>query len=202
MKKITLLIFAFLLFQFTYAQEDWKLSKDADGIKVYTRKMEGTGFKEIKAVVEVEASIENCVELFKNASAATSWVNRMLEYRDLEIVNDSVWYTYGELEIPWPFTNKDFVAKNTLINKLDSGKSEITISSIPDYFPEQEDKKRIKHSEGKWIFKRLSNGKVEASHKIFAEANDFLPPWLVNWVVVGSVHKTFEGFRKEVEQYP
>ncbi|UZR93008.1 START domain-containing protein [Chondrinema litorale] len=199
--QILLLLFLASCFV-AQAQEDWNLSKEQDGIKVYTRRMEGTGFKEIKAVVEVSASLDACVELFKNADAATSWVDRMEEYRNLEVVNDSLWYTYGELEIPWPFNNKDFVAKNTLYNKLDSGMYEITISSMPEYYPEQDGKKRIKHSEGKWIFKQLPNGNVEASHRIFAEANDFLPPWLVNWVVVGSVYKTFDGFREQLKQLP
>lgn len=184
------------------AQDKWKLAKDSKEIKVYTRRLESTGFKEIKAITLVDATLEDCVNLLKNEKAATLWVDRMIDYYNLKVENDSLWYTYGEIEIPWPFNNKDFVGENTLYSMPDSGKYIIRISSVPDYYPEKDGKKRIKQSEGTWLFKQKADGKVEASHSIYAEANDFLPPWLVNWVVIGSVFKTFEGFREQLKKTP
>jgi len=185
--------------QATLSQEDWKLAKDNKGIQIFTRRLEGSGYKEIKGVVEVNTSLQDCIVLLQNEKAATKWVDRMVEYKNLEVLNDSIWFTYGEIAIPWPFNNKDFVAENKLmVNPLQDIVT-ITISSKPDYIPEKEGKKRIKLSEGKWIFEKLENGKVKATHRIYAEANDFLPPWIVNWVVVGSVFNTFEGFREQVE---
>ncbi len=180
-------------------QEPWKLAKDKDGIQIYTRRLEGSGYKEIKGVVEVKASIKNCINLLKNERAAIDWVDRMILYKNVEVFNDSLWFTYGEIAIPWPFTNKDFVAENTLVLQPDGQKATIRISSRPNRLPEENGKKRIKLSEGRWVFEKLKNGKIKASHQIYAEANDFLPPWLVNWVVVGSVYNTFEGFKKQLE---
>ncbi len=179
-------------------QEDWKLAKDNKGIKIYTRRLESSGYKEIKGEVEVDTDLLTCVALLQNEKAATDWVDRMVVYENLEVLSDSIWYTYGEIAIPWPFNNKDFVAKNTLIFLPEEEKAIIKISSNPDFIPEKDGKKRIRLSEGTWVFEQTKEGKVKASHSIYAEANDFLPPWLVNWVVVGSVFNTFEGFRKQI----
>jgi hypothetical protein len=200
--KIRLIFLSFYIFlaNFCFAQqEDWKLAKDNDGIQIYTRRLEGSGYKEIKGEIEVNATLVNCVALLKNEKAATKWVDRMVVYQNLDVLSDTVWYTYGEIAIPWPFTNKDFVAKNTLILTPEEGKILIKISSSPDYIPEKDGKKRIRLSEGTWVFEQTETGIVKASHSIYAEANDFLPPWLVNWVVVGSVFNTFEGFREQLQ---
>lgn len=181
-------------------QEPWKLAKDKDGIQIYTRRLEGSGYKEIRGVVEVKANIEACIALLKNERIATDWVDRMILYKNVEVPNDTLWFTYGEIAIPWPFNNKDFVAENTLVVQPDGQKATIKISSKPDKLPEEDGRKRIRLSEGTWVFEKLANGKVRASHQIYAEANDFLPPWLVNWVVVGSVYNTFEGFKKQLEK--
>ncbi|WP_020530860.1 hypothetical protein [Flexithrix dorotheae] len=180
---------------------DWKLAKDKSGIQIYTKNIEEVGFKQIKATVKLESSVESCVALIKDANAGKDWINRVVEFKDLKIENDSLWYTYAEIDIPWPFNNKDLVSKNKLVVDQKSGAVTIFLESMPDFIPEADGKKRIKKSEGSWKFIPQEDGTTEVIYQIFAEPNDFLPQWLVNMVVIGSIFDTFQEFREKVKAY-
>ncbi|MBX2843636.1 MAG: hypothetical protein KTR26_17835 [Flammeovirgaceae bacterium] len=190
-----------VFFHFHNFVSDWKLAKDKSGIQIYTKNLEEVGFKQIKATVILESSVESCVALIKDAEAGKDWINRVVEFKDLKIENDSLWYTYAEIAIPWPFNNKDLVSKNKL--KLDKNTGIVTVflESEPGFIPEAEGKNRIKKSEGSWQFIPQSDGTTEVIYQIYAEPNDFLPQWLVNLVVIGSIFDTFNEFREKVKAY-
>lgn len=50
-----------------YAQNEWKIDKDKEGIIVYTKAQEDSDFKSFKAVMTVHASTDKIVEILKNA---------------------------------------------------------------------------------------------------------------------------------------
>ncbi|MDW7690404.1 hypothetical protein R9C00_23410 [Flammeovirgaceae bacterium SG7u.111] len=200
-KKTSKYVFLFLLLFFCrlsalYAQtsEKWELSKSEEGIEIYVRRMETSGFRQVLAKMKTDAFPTTCLALIQDAEAATSWIDRMVKFELIDAENDSVWYTYGEIGIPWPFQNKDLISKNSVTSDSLGSHICVALESVPDYLPEEEGKARIKDSEGKWEFYE-KEGKTEIAYTMYAEANDFLPNWLVEKIVVGSVFKTMENMK-------
>lgn len=70
---IKLFIFS-LLPTFLFAQEEWELKKDSNGISVWWRATEGTDIKEIKMQLEVEASLNAIVSVMTDVPAYEEWV--------------------------------------------------------------------------------------------------------------------------------
>jgi hypothetical protein len=180
----------------------WKLAKDSDGIQVYIRRMEDTGYRQLKAEAFLDRNLEGCVRLIRDAKAGTEWIHRMIVFEDLGAVNDTTWYTYGEITIPWPFQNKDLISRNTLSRNRSTGAVDITLESMPTHLPEKEGIKRIRQSEGKWRFEPQSSQKTKVIYTVYAEQDDFLPDWLVSRVVVASIHKTISQMQVQVSKVP
>ncbi len=59
--------FLFLLFSVSvFGQEGWDLKKDKDGIKAYTKPVEGSAMKAIKATTEFNCSLETCLAVLRD----------------------------------------------------------------------------------------------------------------------------------------
>ena len=52
----------------------WELAKDKQGVKVYTRKVDGIDFKECKGVITIKTSLTSLVALVSDANAAPDMV--------------------------------------------------------------------------------------------------------------------------------
>ena len=62
MQKFRLSIFLVIITSVSFAQTEWKLKKDADEIKIYTRSIPNEKLDEYKAVTTIKTSIENVLE--------------------------------------------------------------------------------------------------------------------------------------------
>ena len=63
---ISTLLFVCLSYSTIFAQGNWKLEKDKDGIKVWTRKQANSNLKEYKGVMVIQSNMDKLVTFFKN----------------------------------------------------------------------------------------------------------------------------------------
>ncbi len=207
MKAQYILIFTLLLAMYNTASasdpeefKGWELAKSDEGVKVYTRKDPETGGRQVKAVTTVSASPQEAARLVKNSNAAPNWIHRMEAFETLEEKSDSVWYTWGKLNIPWPISDKDVVSKNTLKQLPDDNGLSIELESKPEYIPEKDGLNRIKNSEGQWRFISQPDGQTQIIYQVFASSESILPQFLVERVVIGSVHKTLGNMKDRLNR--
>jgi hypothetical protein len=189
-----MLSFVFSLFLLLKTGE-WQLQKNEEGIQIFTRKYADKSFKQIRATMTLEASLSTMTAIIKDDKETIQWADRLKEYKNLKVINNTEWYCYAIAAIPWPFKNKDIITHNVLTQ--DSSKVvNIHIVSKPDYIPATSDNDRIKKSEGSWNFKPLGNGKVEVTYLFYTEPDGILPQWMVTPLVVGSIFKTMQGLKR------
>lgn len=180
----------------------WRLEKDADGVRIYVRQMQGTSYRQVKAVTTVAASLSGMVALIKDDQASPQWMNRVEKFETVRQVSDREWYTYAEVGIPWPFKNIDMVTHNTLRQAAD-GKVMITIQNVPDFLPRRTDKSRVVRAQGSWLLAPQRGG-VSVEYIFQAKPEGIaLPPWLVNSLTVSSFHGGIGRMRRlaETEKY-
>ena len=188
-------MFTFIFsFFFLFAPTDWQLHKDRDGVQVFTRKTPDKSFKQVKAVMTVDASLSTMTAIIKGGEDTPKWADRLKIYKTLKSLSNTEWYSYAEVSMPWPFKNKDIATKNLLSQDKDKTVN-IQVISVPDYTPKVKDKDRIKKSEGAWIFKPLGKGKTEVTYLFYTEPDGILPQWMVTPLVVNSVYTTMHQLR-------
>src|SRR5258707_6333996 len=91
-------------------QENWKLKSNKEGIAIYLRSLPDSKFKAVKVECEVAASLSQLVAVILDVKTWVEWVYRTKSCILLKQVSPSELYYYSEVSIPWPASNRDFIA--------------------------------------------------------------------------------------------
>lgn len=180
----------------------WELAKEdsTNEIKIYTRKVEGSNFREYKAVMRIKASLSSLVALVDDISACPLWIHTCSEGWLLKRVSPRESYTYTINAAPWPVSDRDAIVLNTISQISPKGPVRIDILGVPDYVPEKKNLVRVKMIKGHWLFTPLGEGITEVLYQVHNDPGGSLPSWLVNSVVVSQPYNTMLNMRKLVNE--
>ena len=189
---------ALLISHFTNAQENWKLKDNKDGIKVYTRSVENSNLKAIRVQCAVPATLSQLVAIILDIKTAPDWVYSTKSATLLKQVSPSELYYYSEVALPWPITNRDFVAH--LITRQDPHTRVVTIDGpvVGNYVPVKKDIIRVKNSYGKWILSPVTNNIVNIDYTLETDPGGSIPAWLVNLFATKGPLETFKKLKVQL----
>jgi hypothetical protein len=180
------------------AQEDWKLKKDKDGIKVYTQHVEGSSLKAIKAETTFNCSIHTCVAILKDIP---NLIELFPDCEKAELVAQSELEQihYLHLNAPWPVSDRD--ATFHLQYEYDATTETLMIQAdvINDKYPEQKGLVRLTKGIGTWDFHRIGDDKTSLVYRFHGEPGGSIPAWLANSVVEENPLKMLENFHSLIK---
>jgi hypothetical protein len=197
------IIFAFtnsvIKFPETKQSTQWKLEKDNNNIKVYTRQAEGSKIKEFKALTTVTTDVKLLESLIENVSDYPNWQTNITIAKTLKKVSATTQYIYYTTDIPWPLADRDAIVFS---EKLTGANNSITYNLIskPDYIEVQEDFLRIKNAKGLWQFTPQTNNKIEVIYQFYGDPEGSLPGWLINMFIVDGPYTTMLNLKKKTEK--
>ncbi len=117
MKNIlTILLSIFIAFPM-YSQGEWELRKEKEGIKVYTRDVEGSKIQEYKAVAIVDGKLSSVIAVMKDIENYPDFLKNLIETRLIE-ANDTFQLHYLINKTPWPVTNRDGVFSSVFSQQI------------------------------------------------------------------------------------
>jgi hypothetical protein len=180
------------------AQENWKLVKKEDGIKVYTKHESGSDYKAFKAEMQVSCKIENIVEVLKNSESINNWIVNCKGVKLLKTDNNDQYY-YIETSLPFPFKNRDMVYHFQYI-QTDSEQFKVTVSGIPDYIPPKEGIIRLAIANGYWLLNSIDTSTTAVTYQMHVEPGGLIPAWLANPFIVNVPYSTFKELRKIIQK--
>src|ERR1700755_1934626 len=82
------------------AQNDWKLSAEKDGIKVYTSMVSDSKVKAIKVESDLSATPSQLVALIMDVTTAPDWVYHVKSAKLVKQVSPAELYYYSEVSYP------------------------------------------------------------------------------------------------------
>ncbi|HEY9114288.1 MAG TPA: START domain-containing protein [Bacteroidales bacterium] len=183
------------------AQEtDWKLEKEKDGISVFTREVGGLKIKEFKATATIRTNTEFLVAMVLDAETYVDWIDKMEVAEIIEKVNSNEFYIYSEVDVPWPFENRDIVTLNKVNRNHENGSVKIEIAAVTGKVPEKEGVVRMPESGGFWQFTPQKDGKTAVVYQYLADPGGGIPDWLVNAFLVDGPYKTLENMKRIAEE--
>ena len=203
MKSVYLITMVFIFQGIIIGQtkdENWELKKSKKGIDVYTRLMEDSKFKEYKSICTVEATPNELVEILLDVENYYQW---MANVKIAEVVaenGENEFYVYSEVEVPWPFDNRDQVTRSVVTRNDETGAITIQVSIVDGYVPEKKGKIRMPSGHGKWMFTPLEDGLTEVHHSFGGDPGGSIPSWVVNMFLVESPLKTMIGIQERLEE--
>ena len=196
MKNIFLLIFSISLvnISFASAEEAWKLEKDKNGIKVWTRKVDNSQLKEFKVCAILNTTVDKLISFFKNVSKYDQWMYKV-DKDSPKIIkknNDNDYYTYLTISVPL-IKSRDAIT-HMVFNPPDAkGDIIINLDGTPNLIAKNDNFIRIPLMKAYFKIDPVGNGKVELIHQAFSKVGGSIPDFFVN---MGSVDAPFYMFTK------
>lgn len=182
---------------------DWQQAKNSNGVTVYVRKIEaepGRVEHQLKAEMEMTASLSAAVATLRDEKNLTSWINRAVECYNFNIRDNHYWNNYIQFHIPWPLNNQDVVTGNILSQDSVTRKVTLHIYDDNSKLPPRNHVDRIPSFEGSWTITPRENGKIFLSYTIYAGQKPWLPWWAISVFVEYGVWKTLIDMRDVIEE--
>lgn len=176
----------------------WKKEYDKNGVKIYTRNAEGSSVKEYRGVVDVKAGVETCVDHLKDLEKFSKTSYKTTDAEIIKSTSDSEWILYCVVDFPWPYTDRDMVAKYKRYN-LGNGIVKVKFYTVSGYVSEKEDYERMQNLSGSWLFEPLTEYTTRITHESKTPADGF-PAWIVNMFILDAPKHIMPSFRTAVEK--
>ncbi|OOW77121.1 START domain protein [Xanthomonas axonopodis pv. clitoriae] len=186
-----------LVGQAAFAQDGWSLAKDAEGIKVYVRNVEGSPLREFRGEVRLKAAADDVVKVLRDANAFRQWMPDVAASELLK-ATDTEQYHYLDNSAPWPVSNRDGVYHFTY-EKAGDGAITVRVEAVPDYLPLRKGKMRIPRAKGQWTLVPDADG-VDVTYQMHASPGGSIPSWLANQTVVETPFGTLKALRSHLRQ--
>lgn len=166
------------------AEDQWSLSKELQGIQLYSRFPPGAQYKEYRGEIEVNAKPDRIVRLFQDLSKISEWHYRTEKVEVLNLIDMTNAYVHIINNPPWPIKKRDVVCRVSL--KVDETNDEIriTLSSIDNQLPATEEYVRTAKLEAEWLIKPVSENKSSLQYQVYIEPGGKIPRWLFNSVAM------------------
>lgn len=146
-----------------YAQENWELKSTKKDISIYTRIFPDSRFKAVKVECELEATLSQLVAVILDVNKGAQWLYSTKSSVLLKQVSPQELIYYSEVNVPWPFTNRDFIAQLKVTQDVRTRVVTIFGPTIADYIPVKKDIVRVARAEG--------NGSLPRFPKIISKWN-------------------------------
>lgn len=116
----------------------WTLVKNKEDVQIFTRSVPGSEFLQVKAVAQMNASMETVINTLGNGETCSEWRKLCKSSKVLQLLTDKERYVYMVLNMPWPLADRDLVIHSTASIDSDNKTYTVDLSSAADRYPQQE----------------------------------------------------------------
>lgn len=194
--KYYFLIFI-LLFSSVAVAQNWQLEKDKEGIKIWTKKKEGSKLKEYRGVTSVKTTMDKIISVFKNVKYHESFFYKCMP-GSVSLVkkdNENEFCTYMVLVAPM-IKNRDAVTQFIINPPAPDGSITMQLEAKPNLVPLKSSYVRIPEMKGFWKFIPKENGVIEVIHQAYSSPGGTVPESLANLAVVDAPYSMLSELKK------
>ena len=109
-------------------------------------------------------------------------------------------YYYSEVNVPWPVSNRDFVAHIIATQNPVTKAVTVNAENLPDLVPKKDNVVRIRQSDSKWVATPAGVNLVKIEYTLFADPGGIVPAWLINLFITRGPFETFKKLREHVKK--
>ena len=194
---VTIAMALSLLFPSVPMASDWKLELDRQEIQIYTRKADGSDYKEFKGVTKLKTSLNSLVALLEDTDACRQWAYKCKSEKTVKIVSDNERYNYVVSDGS-PLSDRDAIIHITRTQDATTNTVVIQRDGVPDFIPEKPGIARVKTIHGSWTLRPKGDGYVVITFQSTSDPGGNVPAFLANLAVTDIPFKTLIRLRSEV----
>lgn len=198
MNKIILIIFSLFYITTNFAQTEWELKKEDEGIKVYTRLTEGSSIKAFKAIGVMEGKLSSFVAVLRDVDSYDELFSDMKDAKLIEI-SDTFHLHSTVSAAPWPVSDRYGVYSNSYSQRYDHKTVTVKVKAHTGYIEDRKGMIRITEAEGSWKLHPVGNNKVEVTFEMHVNPGGNIPKWVINLFMVDSPMHDLKSLRERVK---
>lgn len=183
-----------------FGQADWEFRKEKDGIRIYTRDVEGSAMKATRAETVFNAPVNNCISVLKDVDGFTTLFPSCMYAEKVSTSGDTVQTQYLRLKAPWPVTNRDYAFRYVFRSGESKGAVKVVTECVPNAYPADKSYIRLDRGEGLWVFTPTQDGRTKLVYEFHGSPGGSIPEWLANSSVVDSPLGMLENFHRLVKE--
>ena len=170
--------------QTAIAEETWKLEKNKNEIKVWTRKPVNSSLKEFKSITSVNSALDKVVSYFRNYKSFDKWMYRVIpgSVKQLKLNNENDFYIQVLMSAPLIKT-REIITRYLFSKPDEKGAITITVENAFNILPENNDYVRVKKITAIWKFTPLANNKTEIYHQAITDPGGSIPTAFINMAI-------------------
>lgn len=198
----SLTIIAFLLaalFHSPLMGQEWKVRKEKNGITVMTGSVAGKKIDQYRAMTTIAASPETIYGEILDFSNYRAWMEDIKILEVIDSKEDEYFVYYLVYKVPWPFDDRDLVAKASVIKGLDSDTVIIRSEAVNGMIEIKDKEVRIEDFWQQWTLIPLNEDSTLVITEGFNDPAGSIPSWLINWGSVGAPLSTLENLKTRAE---
>lgn len=203
MKKhlcVLLILLLSISVNISWGQSSWELAKNKNGIKVYTRNISGSNFKEFKGEMTVNTTMSALIALIDDIDNYTNWVHNCIKAERLETVSRTEGVNYTAVTAPWPVSDRDLIIRYQMAQNRRTHEVRIQMTGIEDYIPKKRGFVRVPALSGQWLFSPAAAGQITITYQVHSETGGHVPASIANAFVVDSPYYTLKSMREEIKK--
>lgn len=182
------------------AAQTWKLVKDKDGIKVYTRDEPNSNLKSFKGEANFTTNLKYLCARIGNLDNLDWWDDDVKDVKILHHERDKLIRYYFVYDAPWPFTDRELCVEAHITKDPTAGLLIVHATPFVCQIAERKDAVRIKNYWQRWTIQDTGNGNFHVTLEGFLDPGGNIPSWLYNMVITDTPMKVIRNLRESVTQ--
>ncbi len=197
-KRIFLIVFIFFQNCYLFSQEDWKLVRNSDDIKIFTKKEGNNKFETFKATVTINSSIHNFIAALNNIEILPKWGYNIKFANLLERSGDTLQIYYSVAKAPFPYKNRDGIYLNRFRWLTETKTLFVDIEILDGYLALDEKYVRL-IGFGYWKINVIPENRLNVTFSMQIDPGGSIPSWLANMFVDDAPFYTLLNLKKLLE---
>ena len=183
-----------------FAQKDWEKKAEKEGISIFTKVYPSSKFKAVKVFCTLPATLSQLVAVILDVNTGAQWLYSTKSSSLLQQVSPSELYYYSEINVPWPVSNRDFIAH--LIVTQDAHTKTVTVNgpTVPDFVPVKKDIVRVARSDGQWIITPVDKNHSKVEYTLQVDPGGSVPAWLINLFATKGPYESFRNLKRQLQK--
>jgi hypothetical protein len=192
---LTIALLTFIPLPFGKQQKDCNLRKSAEGIEVYTCKMEDSKINSIQSTFTLSVPFSALSEALFDLNNFHQWQYKIRKTEMLKPISKQEFIYRAELETPWPVSNRDLILHVKLSPGSNPNEYHFSAIGRPDFIPPRDGFVRVPLSEAHWYINVVDDKHLEIKHSILIDPGGYIPAWLMNISLAEGPFETFKNLR-------
>lgn len=164
---------------------EWKLKKEKDGVKFFSRLHAGSKQKEFRAIAVLDYPIEVLLEVIIDVPAYPTWMPDVLDAKILKEFQRGLergnYYLHILFDGMWPVKNRDIVIESIPKTDWSKGISVIKLKKLDTFpVPLKKGVVRVKDFEAEYKFEYISRDKTRVTFTTFVDIGGKVSPGLAS----------------------